>query len=227
MIKQTYNFQFPKNSTHLIVGPSGSGKTSRIVEMLRHKNEIFEDGKQINNVIFCYSVWQPLYDFLDKENIITKWHHGLPNNEEFKELVDSFKDFGGSICIMDDFLTQINKDLVEIVCVTSRHMNTSTFILSQSLFSKNPFLRQISVNVKFLHLLKNPREVSQFQYLARQISPVNNKWIIEAYQEATRKPYSCFLIDLCQTTNDSFRFRSNYLPSQFPMKIWMNKNTIV
>lgn len=217
------DLRFAKGATHLLVGPSGSGKTFRIADILRIKNEIFKGGAQIKNIVFCYATWQPIYSELHQEKVVTQWVNKCPTNDEFIELVHHYKNDGGSIVIIDDFMSQITKDLVEIVTVTSRHLNTSTLILFQSLFPANPLARQISLNVKYLHIHKNPRENAQIQYLARQLRPMDYKWIIESYHDATSNPYSCFVIDLTQETNELVRFRSRILPKEFPMIVWKSK----
>ncbi len=219
------DLRFISGATHLLVGPSGSGKTFRTAEILRLKNNIFKDGEKIKNIVFCYSVWQPIFSVLQRENVVNKFVNKLPSNEEFIALVEPFKDIGGSLVVIDDFMSDINRDLVEIVTVTSRHLNTSTLILFQSLFPAHPLGRQISLNVKYLHIHKNPRENAQIQYLSRQLRPHDYRWIIDAYHEATKTPYSAFLIDLTQGCDEHLRFRSNYLPKEFPMKCWMGKGT--
>ena len=206
-----------------MVGPSGSGKTSRVTKILRLKDEIFTGGPEIKNVVFCYAAWQPSYQRLKDEGCVTKWLNKMPTNKEFVDLVRPFAMDGGSIVIIDDFMSEIGPDMDEIVRVTSRHQNTSTFILFQSLFPPHRLARQISLNVKFLHIQKNPRENSQIQYLARQISPQSYKWIVEAYHEVTNEPYSAMLVDLTQERESQLRFRSHYLPEEFPMRVWFDK----
>ena len=223
--KKSYNLRFPKGSTHLMVGPSASGKTFRTAEILRLKDDIIQDGKDIQNVIVCYAAWQPIYQKLKDAGIVTQWFNKMPTNEEFVALTKPFARYGGSICVIDDFMSDIGRDLDEIVRVTSRHMNTTTFILFQSLFPAHKLARQISLNVKFLHIHKNPRENAQIQYLARQLLPTGSKWIVDSYHEATKEPYSCLLIDLMQERESHLRYRSNYLPSEFPMRLWVDKGT--
>ena len=123
-------------------------------------------------------------------------------------------------------MSHINKDLDKIVRVTSRHMGCTTFILFQSLFPTHKLARQISLNVKFLHIHKNPRENAQIQYLARQVSPGDSKWIVESYHKATENPFSCFLMDLTQQQKPHLRYRSNYLPHEQPMIVWTSKGNI-
>ena len=222
-LNEAYNLRFPHPSTHLIVGPSGSGKTRRTAQILRLKDIILKGGGSVQNVVFCYALWQDEYDRLKDEGVVTRWVNKLPTEEEFINLTRPYIHHGGSIVVIDDFMTEINKDLVNIVTKTSGHSNTTTFILFQSLFPSERLGRQISLNVKFMHIHKNPRENAQIQYLARQLSPTSYKWIVQAYHHATRKPYSSFLIDLTQKTRGHLRFRSNYLPTEFPMRIWFEK----
>jgi hypothetical protein len=207
----------------VILGPSACGKTFRTCQILRLKDEIIENGEHIKNVIFCYAAWQPVYQQLQDENIVTQWVNKMPTNEEFIDMVKPFANKGGSICVIDDFMSQLDKELDEIVRVSSRHYKTTTFILFQSLFPVQKMARNISLNVKFIHAHKNPRENSQIQYLARQIMPVGYKWLVQAYHKATEEPYSSFLFDLTQEREPHLRFRSHYLPYEFPMRVYFQK----
>jgi hypothetical protein len=225
MSGKTYDLRFPGGSTHLMVGPSASGKTYRTSRILQTKNKLIVDGDQIKNVVLCYASWQPEYQKLKDLGILTKCINKMPTNEEFIELVRPFTSRGGSIVVIDDFMSEIGKDLDEIVRVTSRHYNVSTFILFQSLFPSHKLARQISLNVKFLHIHKNPRENAQIQYLARQLSPHSSRWIVDAYHAITQQAYSCMLIDLTQERDECLRYRSNYLPEEAPMLAWVKKGT--
>ena len=93
-MKNCHNLRFPKGSTHLMVGPSASGKTFRTAEILRCKNIIIEGGDKIRNVIVCYSAWQPIYQQLKNDNIVTKWVNKMPTNEEFIELTKPYAKIG-------------------------------------------------------------------------------------------------------------------------------------
>ncbi len=55
------DLRFIPGATHLVVGPSGSGKTFRMCEILRWKNQLFQGGEDIKNIVFCYAAWQPCY----------------------------------------------------------------------------------------------------------------------------------------------------------------------
>ena len=208
------------------MGPSGSGKTFRTCDILRAKRSIIENGEAIKNVVFCYAAWQPIYDRLKTEGVVTKFVKKKPTSAEFVSLVREYKDDGGSIVVLDDFMSQIDEDLVDIVTVQSRHYNTTTFVLFQSLFPANKLARQISLNVKYIHAHKNPRENNQIQILARQISPKDYKWIVDVYHQVTQEPHQCLLIDMTQRREEKLRFRSHYLPREAPMRVYVSRNAL-
>lgn len=221
-----YNLRFARGATHLLVGPSASGKTHRCCTILRHKDSLIEDGDRIRNVVFFYAAWQPIYEELRRDGIVTKFVKKKPSTNEFVKLVEDFRDEGGSCCVIDDYMTEIDKDLVDIVTVQSRHYNVSTFILFQSLFPPNRLARQISLNVKYLHIHKNPRENQQIATLASQLSPGNTRWIVAAYHAATREPHQCLLIDLTQDVDERLRYRTRYLPHEMPMLVYMAEGDV-
>ena len=224
--RPTYDLRFVRGATHLMVGPSGSGKTYRTCDILRMKDHLIEGGEDIKNVVFCYAAWQPIYARMQAEGVVTKFVKKKPTEDEFVELVKDYQDDGGSIVVLDDFMGQIDQDMMNIVTVHSRHYNATTFILFQSLFPPHRLARQISLNVKYIHAHKNPRENAQIHTLARQIAPKKARWIESAYHKVTEHSHSCFLIDLTQTCDEKLRFRSNYLPWEFPYVVWVQEGTV-
>jgi hypothetical protein len=220
------DLRFNHPATHYLSGPSTCGKTVRMAKILRHRAKLLRGGANIANVVFCYAEWQKEYDKLKEEKAVTKWVNKMPTLEEFVDLVAPYKENGGSIVVIDDFMSKIGPDLDEIVRVTGRHNNASVFLLFQSLFPPHKLARQISLNMKYLHLHKNPRENKQIYTLASQIHPVNNAWVVRAYHHATRERYSCVLFDLTQECPEHLRIRSNYLPGEEPMTVYVEKGSI-
>jgi hypothetical protein len=225
-MESCHDVRFVPGSTHLLVGPSGAGKTYRVCDILRLKDHLIKGGGDIRNVVFFYAVWQDIYSVLEREGHVTRFIKKNPTSEEFVQVVEEFADKGGSIVVIDDFMTQINENMVDIVTVQSRHHNTNTFILFQSLFPPHKLARQISLQVKYLHLHKNPRENSQVQILARQVSPSDYKWIVEVYHKVTEAPHQCLLIDMTQQCPENLRYRSHYLPREFPMRVWTKRGRV-
>ena len=67
----------------------------------------------------------------------------------------------------------------------------------------------MSLNAHYLVIFKNPRDANQLATLARQMYPGNSKFLIEAFGDATRKPYGYLLIDLKPDTEDRIRIFSD------------------
>jgi hypothetical protein len=223
MTKKAYDLRFPADSTHLVVGPSGAGKSYRVAEILRHKHEMIKGGRDITNVVFFYEAWQPLYQQLKDDGVVTRWIQAPPTNEAFVEAVAPYRNHGGSIVVIDDFEKSASSpELGQILRVSSRHYKTVTFVLFQTLFPKLKHAREISLNVKYIHAHKNPRENAQIQYLARQLLPQNYQWFVEAFHAITAEPYSAMLIDCTQETPNYLRYRSHYMPDQV-MRLWFAK----
>jgi len=69
-------------------------------------------------------------------------------------------------------------------------------------------MRTISLNTHYLFLFKNPRDSQQITTLARQMYPGKSQYLIESYQDATKKPYGYLCIDLKAETPDFLRLRT-------------------
>lgn len=220
MLSDTYNLQFPSGSVHLVAAPAGAGKTTRVARYLALKDELFEKGKETKAVFFFYNIWQPEYTKLQEKGLVTQFVKGFPTNEQF---LDKVSEHERSIVILDDALQFISNELIQIATVSARHSKATTFILLQSLFPAHPLARQLSLNARYFHVLKNPRDNTSLANLARQISPENHRFIVQAFHDATKEPYSCFIIDLNQQTPENLRYRSNILPEEFPMVAYVPK----
>ena len=61
-------------------------------------------------------------------------------------------------------------------------------------------------------IFRNPRGQQQLQILARQMYPNNSKFLIESFQDATKKPFGYLFLDLKQTTENKNRIQTGILP---------------
>ena len=66
--------------------------------------------------------------------------------------------------------------------------------------------RDISLNAKYIVLMKNTRDKNQFTRLARQVYPKGSAGLYEAYLEAIDKPHVYDVLDFAQDTDDRLRF---------------------
>lgn len=212
------SFKFP--FSWCVCGGSGSGKTTHVLNFLTYKDELMSIS-DCRNVIYHYKEWQPLFDHFKTKNIVTDWVQGVPSLSEIKEKIEENGE-SGTLLIIDDFYHMLNQDIVEMFTVLAHHGNMSVILLAQSLFGvgKNNFYRTISLNSTYLTVFKNPRDNQQIATLARQLRPNKWRWIVDAYYEATKKPYTYLFIDNHQKTCEELRIRSSILPNEGYPIVW-------
>ncbi|RWS27455.1 hypothetical protein B4U80_07984, partial [Leptotrombidium deliense] len=80
--------------------------------------------------------------------------------------------------------------------------------------NKRGIMRSLSLNAHYLILMKNPRDQSQIFPLAKQLCAGNTKRFIEAFQNATIKPFSYIKVDVTPQTPDHLRFQACLFPEE-------------
>ena len=195
-------------SSILIVGPSGSGKTELTKKLLYHANGVFK--KKPSKIMFCYNVWQPLYDEIVKNVPNITFSKGLPTVDDVNEWSASD---GHKILLFDDLMIDAadNLDVVNMFCVGSHHFNITVIHLVQNLFMKGKAMRCISLNSHYFILFRNHRDQLQIQTFGRQVFPGMNKYFMDAYNKATSELYGYLLVDLSPHSDKKYQLRSKIL----------------
>lgn len=188
--------------TALICGPTGCGKSQFVTRFMEHLPELVDTP--IEEVIWCYSEWQNLYD--KNVNPIVKFHEGLPQLEDFSRKAVP------RLVIIDDMMREADERVVDLFTKGSHHRNLSVMFVSQNVFHQGKGQRDISLNAHYLVCFKNPRDRAQIGYLSRQVFPDNSSFIREAYEDATSVPHGYLLFDFKQSTSDIMRVRTSIFP---------------
>jgi hypothetical protein len=90
---------------------------------------------------------------------------GAPQTlEEVKELLSRHSPNEVKTLIFDDLYNENIDYIKTLFCVTSSHLNTSIFLLGQSIF-KDATLRILSMNTQYMVVFKNPRDKLTFSTL--------------------------------------------------------------
>jgi hypothetical protein len=180
-------------------GASKSGKTCLISRILKNRESLITPS--IENILFCYSIWQPEYDELVK--------HGVTFIDIMFD-VDQLDKSKRNLIIYDDMMDECasDKSLANVFTKGSHHNNISIILLTQNLFNKQKHWRTISLNTQYFIIFKNPRDMSQINYLARQLYPQDSKFLIEAYIDVSKKPHGYLFIDMCQNTENEIRVQT-------------------
>ena len=93
------------------------------------------------------------------------------------------------------------------------HRNLSVIFILQNIFHRGKELRDMSLNSHYLVVFKSPRDSSQVNHLARQMFPGHVKYMQEAFEDATKRPYGYLFCDLKPETPTDYRLRTNILSS--------------
>lgn len=190
--------------TCLIAGPTSCGKSSFIFRLLKNRVHMFDT--QFTQIIYSLPPNQDIFlpDEIKNDKQIL-FHEGIPSFEEFK-------DRKPRLLIIDDQARDCNQEISDLFTRGSHHFNISVILLAQNIFTSNPYFRTISLNSHYLIIFKNPRAFDQISVLARQISPNNTKFFLEAYEESCREPHTYLLLDMTQSCPDDLRLRTNIFP---------------
>lgn len=219
--QEGFDLRFKNPCSFLLVGSSQCGKTSLVFQCLRNAKTLFRDPRCAQNVLYFFNVWQRKFDEFDREGIITEWIQELPTKQLIEEKTAKYVNHGGSIIIIDDYCSKLKSS--DIFTILTHHCNCVTFLLSQNLFSNNPAYRDISLNCTYNIIFKSTRDFKQFRTFARQIFPSDSSFLIDVYENETKKQYSYLLIDHDHSTNPSVQIRSNFIPGNGPMRIFRKK----
>ena len=198
---ENLNFRF--NSTILLVGSSNSGKTAVIKKFVTHADELLD--KPPHAIVICHAEGHgKQFQSLLKDKRV-KIHEGLP--DDWSDVNDENK---RTILVLDDVLDDIGIDkLTNLVCVSAHHCQLVLMITLHNLFHDK--IRTVRINSTYLFLMKNPQDRLAIRRLATQLLPGQSKFLVSAYEDATKEPFSYFLIDNHQLTPDNLRYRSNVL----------------
>jgi len=186
--------------TAIVAGPTCCGKTRFVFRLIVNASSLISPPAK---TVYFYGEYHQLFDQYPH----TEFHQGLPNIEDFDAKEPT-------LVIIDDLMQDTNDTVANMFTKSSHHRNISVVFFAQNLFPKNKFARKMSLNAQHMVLFKNPRDVSQFANLARQMYPKTSQFAVEAYRDATREPYSHLLVDLRPVQDEELRLRTNIFPGE-------------
>jgi len=133
---------------------------------VQHIDSLCTEPDFSGGIIWCYS---------EKSAVPRETLTSVHKNGSFYEGVpQNFGDDHGRPCliILDDLLNEVySKDVCGLFTKGSHHRNIRVILITQNQFHQGRFCRDISLIAKYSVFLKNVRDKSQFQYLARQVHP--------------------------------------------------------
>jgi len=167
----------------------------------------------LEKVLYCYGIYQPLFETMERELSFVTFHHGLPSEDMLKDVSSSTR---CNLVILDDLMEYVtsSNDIESLFVKGVHHLNLSVLYINQNLFCKGKHSRTINLNTHINVLMKNPRDVSQLQCLARQGFLGKNAFLMEAYKDATSEPYGYLIFDFSLGSAEDFRVRTKVFPGE-------------
>ncbi len=214
-MNKTYDITLNHPSRWIIYGPSGSGKSSFVHKLLLQSKDLF--GINFDCVIYCSGENFPSFDKINETPVI--------KCERFtSDYLDFIDKKYNNLIVLDDCMHEATNDILisDLFTKLSHHKNITVIILLQNLFPKSKYMRDISISSAYIVLMNNPREILQIKLLTNQIDGEKSNFITAAYKDSTKdKPYSYLFLDLCQTTPEIIKIRTNVLLNEDPKTVYI------
>ena len=213
IVDQTPYFEHP--FTAILAGPSQSGKSTLVYQMITNLSKCVNFVP--SRIYIAYSRMQCLYDDIKRDSKVPVIL--------IESLSKDFRPPKNSLLIIDDLMGKADSDVITDWFVkNSHHYEVSVLYLMQNLFLKLPNHRTTSLNANFIILFSNPRDKTQIMHLARQISPSNTKFVMDAYRQATSKPHGYIVFNFKQNCPENLRLRDSVFGGA---SVFYNTNTAV
>lgn len=197
------------NGSSLIVsGPTMSGKTTFVNNLLENKDLIFKNT--ISKVYWISAsmpaIRKPLYQY----------HVGIPDDFDFLQ--------NNSLVVLDDLMVESSDNcaITNLFTRISHHQNIFIIYITQNYFSQCKQGTNRRRNTQYVALFKNPADMAQIRTLGSKMYP-NSKFMIDAYNDATRHPHSYLFLDLRQETDEDLRVRTRILPHELPQIVYKQR----
>jgi hypothetical protein len=202
-------FQLSENSikhpcSWTISGCSQAGKTYYTMKIIENVDQIF--NTVFSKIQIYYTEDQPSYNEMQMMDNRVE----LISNNEISEPP------AHSLIIFDDQMNSNMRDqkVSDLFTKGVHHKQVSAIILTQNLFPKGLFARDIRLNTHYITIMKSPLFKSQVMHLGRQVFPEHPKFLYDAYKQATESSYGNLCLDLHPTTHDGLRVMSGVLPHE-------------
>ena len=210
--KEQLAFEHP--FTMKLSGNRRVGKTHFTKTLLLNNHELITP--RLDVIIWFYgamqqSLFAELEDSLQRGGQKIEFVHDLPQDgKTIQDVICSH--VGRKLVVFDDLMEKVGSRAdVAALFTHGRHEDVSVIFLTQNLFHKSKYARDMSLNVDYMVLFKNPRDASVITHLGQQMG--NTKFLQQAFRDATKEPFSYLLIDLRAQTPEVLRYRTRVFNS--------------
>ena len=203
-VRENYVFQHPFRA--FVAGPSCCGKTELIQNILQNLNTLVD--KQIDRIVLCYNEWQDKYEILKYMERPIEFVQGTVNINDFDNSINN-------LIILDDLMSKCKEssDILDLFTIKSHHRNISVFLVTQNIFIKGKWTRDLNLNSSYMIIFRNIRDVTQISTLARQMFPGKTKDFLRVFDDATSADddHGYVFLDLNPGVSQDLRIQGNII----------------
>ena len=137
----------PPCSSIMVCGATGPGKSRFVYRVLQHAEGIFREDPQVE-IMYCYSIWHPLFEEMEANIPNITLHQGLPDQTD----IETFSDGKHKLVCLDDLMHRVvNDENTELLFTQGcHHRRMSVIFISQNVFQQGKTARTISINTSFI-----------------------------------------------------------------------------
>jgi hypothetical protein len=205
----------------MIVGSSESGKSSIARKLIQYKKEMWVDDEP-SKVIFCYTIWQPLYQEMMVTFPFIVFKFGLPSREDLEAIIED-KD-SHSLLFFDDMIGDLFNDnnIEKLITGYSHHSLVSVVSITQNIYYRGKNAKTMTLNHGYFIFLASRVDVSQIKKFGYQVmgSGKPNKAFYMAYLDTQKELYNYLFCDLSPSGNRNHTLRSSIFPDEEPTIIY-------
>jgi len=171
----------------LVAGPTCCGKSQFVKRLLESGEDMIEGAPE--NIIWCYAIYQPAYDEMQRNIPNITFVEGVPGDLE-SMINPSIR----NLVVIDDLMHELSNDqrITSLFTKGCHHRNLSVIFILQNIFHRE--LRDMSLNCHYLVLFKSPRDSSQVNHLAKQMFPGHVKYMQESLSRCNKTVLWLFIV---------------------------------
>ena len=174
-------------------------------------------------IIWVFSELQPNYTHARALYLHIEFVPGW-NDELYESLLQDEK----NLLIIHDQMAEggDSKTLSNLFTKLAHYMNFTVLYLVQNVYNKSTSQRTVSLNTHCNVMFRNERDASQFLSLAYQMHPSDDRWLLDAFINATNKPFGYLVLDHHSTSQRDMRVLTNILPGK-GLTVYMKRSILV
>jgi len=213
------DFLFKHPITIQVSVPTLCGKTRLVLRIL--EEQIIQPFP--TRIIWVFGEWQPDYEMARALYPHIEFVHGWSD-----EVADSLRSDERNLIIIDDQMSEAgdSKSLCDLFTKGAHHRNLTVMYLVQNVYNKGRSQRTVSLNTHYNIVFRNERDASQFRSLASQMQPHDARWLIDAFEDATKEPYGYLVLDHHPTSRRDMRVLTNITRGKSGLTVYNKRQPI-